>query len=170
MIALIAAKSRNNVIGIQGKLPWHLSADLLRFRRLTKGHPVIMGRKTYESIIKARGGPLPDRKNIVISRKHETISFGDNVTVAHSVDEALAKAGALHKDAWVIGGGEMYRQTLSYADRLYITEVETECEGDAYFPDIDPNAWRELSREEHRADAANDHDYTFVVLERKEYL
>ncbi len=166
MISLIAAKSRNNVIGNNGALPWRLPADLARFRKLTAGHPAVMGRKTYESIVDVLGGPLPNRTNVLVTRDGESIAHHANVIVVHSIDDALVHAQQIDTEVWVIGGGEIYRQTLPFADRLYITEVDTECEGDAYFPDYTLADWKEISREEHMADEENEFNYTFVVLER----
>ena len=167
MIALIAAKSRNNIIGKKGELPWRLSADLARFRALTKGYPVVMGRKTYESIVTARGGPLPDRTNIVLVRTGELLTQSHDTVVVHSIDEALMEARKHGTDTWIIGGGEIYRQALPFADHLYLTEVDIECEGDTYFPEYDPDEWKEVIREPHPADNENEFPYTFVVLTRK---
>lgn len=139
MISIIVAMDRNRVIGFQGKIPWRLPADLKRFRQLTMGHAVIMGRKTFQSI----GGPLPGRTNIVVTRQKEFRAEG--CTVVHSLQEALQVAGP---DPFVIGGAELYAQALPLADRLYITEVDT-CapRGDAYFPEIDPAQWQPVEEQ-----------------------
>jgi dihydrofolate reductase len=158
-IALIAAMAENRVIGRDNRLPWRLSADLRRFKSLTMGKPVIMGRKTYESI----GKPLPGRSNIVVTRDPDYRAPG--CRVVHSLEQAL-EAAAAHDEVMVIGGAELYRQTLERAERMYLTLVKTEVDGDALFPDIQPQQWRELERASHRADEKNEYDYDFVTLER----
>jgi len=158
-LALIAAMAGNRVIGRDNQLPWRLSADLRHFKALTMGKPVIMGRNTYESI----GKPLPGRSNIVVTRDPNYRAPG--CEVVHSLEQAL-EAAAGHAEAMVIGGSELYRQTLHRADRLYLTLVKAEVQGDTLFPELDPSQWRELERESHRADASNDYDYDFVILER----
>lgn len=136
-VILIAALSRNHVIGRRGQLPWRLSEDLKRFRRLTRGFPVLMGRKTYDSI----GKPLPERDNVVVTRNSDWSAAG--VMRASSVDEALASLKANGAQCvFVIGGGEVYTLALPWATRLELTEVEAEVEGDAFFPTFDPTRWR----------------------------
>lgn len=168
MISLIAAVAKNRVIGNAKGLPWYLPADLKRFRKLTIGKPIIMGKKTYETI----GKPLPGRKNIVLAREKEFKAPG--CTVVNSPDEALrAAAGnkqvccSRNKEIMVIGGGQVFRIFLPLADRMYLTLIEEEFEGDVYFPQFDPDAWREVGREEHEPDEKNSYSYTFVRLERK---
>ena len=158
-LALIAAMAGNRVIGRANQLPWRLSADLRHFKALTMGKPVIMGRNTYESI----GKPLPGRSNIVVTRDARYRAPG--CQVVHSLEQAL-QAAAGHAEVLVIGGAELYRQTLQRADRLYLTLVKAEVQGDVLFPELDWSRWRELQRESHRADASNEYDYDFVVLER----
>jgi dihydrofolate reductase len=158
-IALIAAMAENRVIGRENRLPWRLSADLRRFKSLTMGKPVIMGRKTYESI----GKPLPGRSNIVVTRDRDYRAQG--CRVVHSLEQAL-EAAAGHDEVMVIGGAQLYRQTLDRAERMYLTLVKTELDGDALFPQIEMRHWRELERESHRADEKNEYDYDFVTLER----
>jgi dihydrofolate reductase len=161
-VSLIAAVARNGVIGRDGALPWKLSADLKRFRELTTGHHVIMGRKTHESI----GKPLPKRTNVVLSRSSEYAAQG--CTVASSLDEALSEAERAGDDEpFVIGGAGVYELTLPTADRLYLTRVEADVQGDVHFPDLAETAWREVSREEHGADERNEHPFAFLVLERR---
>ncbi len=162
-VALVAAVAENGVIGSGGRMPWRLSTDLRRFKQLTMGKPVVMGRKTFESI----GKPLAGRVNIVISRQPDLAP--DGALVATDLDEALALARA-HADAgdvaMVIGGGQIYAAAISRADRLYITHVAASPAGDTYFPSIDPAEWRVISRE---AVPAGDEDSvatTFVVYER----
>jgi dihydrofolate reductase len=149
-IALIAAVARNGVIGGDNQLLWRLKTDLQHFRKLTLGKPVIMGRKTFASI----GKPLPGRDTVLLTRDASVEIAG--VTVAHSIDEALKMAGDLaaargDTDIMVAGGGEIYRQTMALADRLYVTEVALEPTGDAFFPAIDPEVWRVTAREAHMA-------------------
>jgi len=164
-IALIWAMARNRVIGRGNTLPWRLPADLAHFKSLTSGHPVIMGRKTYESL----GRPLPNRTNIVVSRDRSFSASG--CLVAHSLDDAFHLA-ALHETSdqpvmFVIGGENLYSQALGHADRLYVTLVDAEIEGDARFPDFDWNDWQVMERLQQPADAKNNYDCTFLTLERK---
>jgi dihydrofolate reductase len=159
-ISLIAAVATNRVIGHRNRLPWRLPADLQHFKRVTMGKPVVMGRKTWESI----GRPLRGRVNIVISR--DTALQAEGCVVVHSVEQALeAAAGA--DEIMIMGGAELYAQALPRADRLYLTEVRADVQGDVWFPDIDRGDWIEVSRERHCADEKNDHDYEFVVLDRR---
>ncbi|MDG2306997.1 MAG: dihydrofolate reductase [Candidatus Binatia bacterium] len=161
-VSLIAAVARNGVIGRDGALPWKLSADLKRFRELTTGHHVIMGRKTHESI----GKPLPKRTNVVLSRSSEYTSPG--CTVSSRLDEALSEAERAGDDeAFVIGGAGVYELALPTANRLYLTRVGADVQGDVHFPDLAETAWREVSREEHGADERNEHPFAFLVLERR---
>ena len=164
-IALIWAMARNRVIGRHNTLPWRLPVDMKHFRELTTGHPVLMGRKTFESL----GRPLPNRTNIVITTDRRYAPQGS--LVAHSLDEALALA-APHVPpndpvVFVIGGENLYAQMLPRADRLYVTLVEAEIEGDARFPEFDLEAWRETQRIAHPADDKNPYPCVFLTLERK---
>ena len=154
-ISLIVAVTKNMVIGKDNKLIWHLSDDLKHFKELTKGHCVIMGRKTFESMPKA----LPNRTNIVITRKHDYVAR--DAIVVHSIHEALEKAKE-DKQPFIVGGGEIYSQSILISDRIELTRVHTEIEGDAFFPEIDPKIWKEISREERFKDEKNDFDYTFI--------
>jgi len=164
-VALIWAMARNRVIGHHNALPWHLPADMKHFRELTTGHPVIMGRKTFESL----GRPLPNRTNIVITSDRNYAPQG--CFVAHSLDEALAMAAPSvppdDPEIFVIGGEKLYVQMLPRADRLYMTLVETDAEGDAWFPEIDLASWRDIRKDLHPADAKNPYACTFLTLERK---
>lgn len=153
MLSIIAAIGDGGVIGREGALPWHIPEDLKRFKQLTMGHPIIMGRKTYESI----GKPLPGRVNIVISRQEGYEAAG--CEVFRSLEEALAKYEP--QNPFVIGGAEIYRAALPLADRLHITEVKISTDGDVFFPDFDRSQWRETSREPHD-------QFDFVVMEKKE--
>ncbi|MDH3547535.1 MAG: type 3 dihydrofolate reductase [Gammaproteobacteria bacterium] len=159
MISIVVAVSKNHVIGSRGELPWRLSDDLKHFKALTIGKPIIMGRKTYESI----GQPLPDRQNIVITR--QTDYFAEGCDVVASVDSAIAAAGDAD-ELMVIGGGDIYRLFLPLAKRIYMTRVQAEVAGDAYFPVLDAGEWRESMHDERAADQNNQFDYTFVTLER----
>ena len=143
-VSLVAALARNRVIGADNRLPWHLPEDLRRFRRLTLGAPVIMGRRTHESILERAGKPLPGRRNIVVTRRPD--ARWDGCEVAHSLQAALAAAGDA-PEAFVIGGAELYAAALPLADRMYLTLIDAEYEGDARFPAFDPADWREIARE-----------------------
>jgi len=158
MISLIAAMTRNRVIGKDNAMPWHLPADLAHFKRVTMGKPVIMGRNTYESI----GRPLPGRKNIVISRRSDYSPEG--CIVVNSVDAAIEQANS--EEVMIIGGGQLYAELLPRADRLYLTLIDAELEGDTQFPDYSVYAWKELERERHEPDEKNAYAYEFVTLER----
>jgi dihydrofolate reductase len=159
-LSLIVAMSRNGVIGRGGTLPWRLSADLKRFKALTMGHHLIMGRKTYESL----GRPLPGRTSIVITRRANWRPAPE-VLVAHDLEGAIALA-ALDDEAFVIGGGEIYAQALSRVQRIYLTRVESEIDGDTRFADWNPARWRLTASERHSADARNEYDYTFLTYQR----
>ncbi|OGA21578.1 MAG: hypothetical protein A3I01_06375 [Betaproteobacteria bacterium RIFCSPLOWO2_02_FULL_65_24] len=163
-VSLIAALSRNRVIGRDKQLPWRLSEDLRRFRELTMGHPVIMGRKTYESILMTLGGPLPGRMNIVVTRSPDYQAPG--CRLAASVQSALdrAREAAPGGEVFVVGGAEIYRLALPFADRLYLTEIHADVEGDAWFPALDAEEWRETSRESRES---QDFRYDFATYERR---
>jgi dihydrofolate reductase len=158
-VAIVVAADEAGGIGLAGGLPWHLPEDLKRFKRLTLGKPVIMGRRTHESI----GRALPGRHNLVVSRQPGLVLEG--CTVAGSLQDALAAAGAV-EEACVIGGAQLYREALPIADRLHLTRVHARVEADTYLPDIDPAEWREVAREGHPADARHAIAYSFVTLER----
>lgn len=158
IVALIAAVARNGVIGRGGALPWRLPDDLARFARLTTGKPVVMGRKTFASI----GRPLPNRRNIVLSRSVAAIP---GCLVARSVEDAIAAAGE-GPELWVIGGEEVYRAFLPRADRLELTEIDADVDGDAHFPPFDRACFRQVRRERHPADARHAHAFDFVTYER----
>jgi dihydrofolate reductase len=160
-ISIIVAMGDNRVIGNDNRLPWHLPADLKHFKATTMGKPIIMGRKTWESI----GRPLPGRTNIVVTRDmHYT---ADGCSVVHSLDAALV-AAAGHDEVMVIGGAEFYRQVLPEASTLYLTLIHDEFEGDVFFPALVTGEWREVGREDFDADENNPHAYSFLRLERVE--
>jgi len=159
-LALIAAVARNGVIGRDGELPWRIPTDLQFFKATTMGKPMIMGRRTFESIGKA----LPGRTNIVVTRNPNFTA--DDVEVAADLEQALAiAAGQGADEVMVIGGGEIYAVALPRADRLYLTEVHADAEGDVHFPDLDRTQWREVSRDDHEADG-DAPAFSFVFLER----
>ena len=162
-IAIIAALARNRVIGRDGELPWRISEDLKRFKSLTMGHPVIMGRKTYESIVAISGKPLPGRDNIVITRSAGYSAPGCNVV--HTFEEALAAAAGAD-EAFVIGGADVYAIALPHAQRLHLTEIDAEFEGDAFFPEFDLGAWRETLREAHWVQGPAGFRFDFVLYDR----
>ena len=156
-VSAVACMSQNRVIGRDNKLPWHLPRDLKRFRDLTAGHPVIMGRKTYESI----GAPLPKRQNIVVSRQAGYIAAG--VEVVKTVEEALKLCEGKTDEAFIVGGAELWRASWPLIDRIYLTIIHRDFEGDAFFPDFDMKAYRETEREEF----TDPMPFTFITLERQ---
>ncbi len=158
-LSLIAALSENRVIGCDNKLPWHLPADLAHFKRLTMGKPIVMGRRTWESL----PGLLPHRTHVIVTR--DPSYRADGGFVVHSIEEALAFAGDA-EEIMVVGGAELYRQCLPLASRMYLTLVHTVIEGDAVFPTYSSEAWCERARESHAADERNPLDYSFVTLAR----
>lgn len=158
-LGLVVAMDRNRVIGSGGALPWHLPNDLGWFKRCTAGKPVVMGRRTHESI----GRPLPDRPNIVLSSRADYTAPG--TTVVCSVEDALAAAGPA-EEVMVIGGGRLFAETIAFADRLYLTLVDAECPGDTWFPRTDAKEWREVFREHHGADERNRWPHSFLIWER----
>jgi len=159
-VSLIVAMAKNRTIGINNTLPWHLPADLKRFKELTMGHHMIMGRKTFESI----GKPLPGRTTVVVTRNADYSVPG--VIVANSLEAALAACGT-DEEIFVIGGAELYRQAIDFADRIYLTEIDADISGDAHFTEFDRKLWQETERVNHAPDEKNVHSYHFVVYERK---
>jgi len=158
LISLIVAASTNNVIGKNNRLLWSLPNDMKFFKNTTWAMPVLMGRKTYESL----GKPLPGRLNIVITRQTGWKPVG--VTVVHSLDDAIKVAAAAdYKEAFVIGGGEIFKEAMNVADKIYMTRVDTELEGDAFFPVIDITKWKMVSEDSRTADAKHAHAYHFQV-------
>lgn len=159
VISLIVAMDRAGVIGRDGALPWHLPADLKRFRAITMGKPIVMGRRTYESI----GRALPGRRNVVLSAREGYEAQGcDTFTSIEAALDALADAAEI----MIIGGAALYRTMLPLADRLYLTDVDAEVDGDVAFPDFDRDAWRCVEEIEHAADDAHAHAFSFRVFER----
>ena len=160
IVSIIAAMDRTRLIGSNNRLPWHLPADLAHFKQVTRGKPIIMGRKTYESI----GRPLPGRTNIVLTRSADFCAEG--VLTAHTLEQALDYVSE-EDEVMIIGGSTIYELALPSADRLYLTYVENAGEGDAWFPEFDIERWRVVASEQHRADEKNSSDYRFVCYERK---
>lgn len=159
IISLIVAMDEGRIIGKDNRVPWHLPADMGHFRRLTVGKPVIMGRKTFQSI----GRPLPERTNIVLTR--DPHFKGEGCLIVHSPEEAIKKAGEA-AEVMIIGGAEIYKLFLPKAERIYLTEVHAHFPGDTYFPQWKPEEWREVERQDFHADKENPHPYSFVTLER----
>jgi len=161
IISLIAAASTNNVIGKNNQLPWHLPNDLKFFKNTTWGMPIIMGRKTFQSIKK----PLPGRINIVITQQKDWQAEG--VIIAHSLEDALQKATATHcKEVFITGGGEVFNQAMAIANKIYLTRVDIQIEGDAFFPNIDETKWELTSNEGFKVDEKNLFDYSFQIWEK----
>lgn len=169
-ISIIVAASENNVIGRNNTLPWHLPDDLKFFRTKTAGHPVIMGRKNFESIVAAIGGPLPKRRNIIVTRNSEYTAEGCDVV--SSLHEAV-QYGRKEIDSaemFIIGGGDIYKQALQIADTIYLTRIHAWIQGDVYFPEISPDIWEEVEKKEHTADAVHKFAFTFFTYKRKDLL
>jgi len=160
MITIIAAIGKNNALGKDNQLLWRLPKDLRHFKSLTENHPIVMGRKTYESIGKA----LPNRTNIVVSRKENW--FQEDILIVSKLKEAIKFAKKIDEDIFIIGGGEIYKQTIELADRLEITLVEEDFEADTFFPRIDLKIWLKTNEEFHAKDEKNDHDFYFQTYER----
>ena len=161
MLSIIVAKAKNNIIGKNNKLLWHLPDDLKRFKELTIGHNIIMGRKTFESL----GGILPNRKHIVFTQNPDFKINDENVQVVHSmleIQEYIEK----DEENFVIGGAMIYNLLMPYVTKMYVTEIEKDFQGDAFFPRIDTQVWKEVSRENGMKDENNDFDYDYVVYER----
>jgi dihydrofolate reductase len=162
-VSILVAVAENGVIGRGGTLPWRLSDDLRRFKRLTMGHTIIMGRKTWESI----GRPLPGRKMIVVSRQANYRIDAGGVEVAASLDEALRRAEeAGDEEAFIIGGAELYWEAIPRAERLYLTEVHANVAGDTHLPRVEWNQWHLTESHEHAADDKNDYPYAFKIYQR----
>jgi dihydrofolate reductase len=158
-LSLIVAMTKNRVIGKNNALPWHLPADLKHFKSLTMGHHIVMGRKTYESI----GKPLPGRTSVVVTRNVNYSMPG--VIVVSSLEAAIAACGD-DAEIFVIGGAELYRQAINLADRIYLTEIDADISGDAYFTELGRKLWLETERESHAPDEKNAYPHHFVIYER----
>ena len=159
-LSIIVAASQNNVIGKNNQLIWRLSADLKRFKALTTGHHIIMGRKTFDSI----GKPLPNRTSIIITRQADYKAEG--CIVVNSLDEALAKVPE-DQEAFIIGGGTIYKEVLDKADKLYLTLVHSKFDGDTFFPKVDDKIWKSVNREDHLPSEKNEYAYSFIDFVKK---
>lgn len=161
ILSAIVAMAENRVIGKDNKLPWHLPADLKHFKSITTGHPILMGRKTYESI----GRPLPNRTNIIMTRDAAYHAAG--CIVVTSIEKALEQA-TVHEagEIFIIGGAEIYRQLMPHIQRIYLTIVHHQFDGDAYFPELDMDEWKKVENVKHAPDEQNIYAYEFVTLER----
>nr|AIA17449.1 Dihydrofolate reductase [uncultured bacterium] len=171
MIAIVVAMDKNRAIGAENKIPWRIKSDLIRLSRLTRGNVVILGRKSFDSMVwyyDKSGKRMPGAQYIVVTRNSAYKPARDNAQVAHSVQGAIALAQSLGSTICVIGGGSIFDATLPYADVIYLTEVQTSIkdEVDAYFPELDPTEWREVSREHHRKNEQDQYDTEEIVLER----
>jgi dihydrofolate reductase len=163
-ISLIAALAQNRTIGKNNDLPWHLPDDMKYFMQTTKGHHCIMGRKNYDSI-PAKFKPLPNRTNIVVTHQKDFVA--PDCIVVNSIDAALKiSRDNNEQETFVIGGAEIYKQSLVYADRLYLTEIKAEIQGDTFFPAFDHHEWKEVSRIRHAADEKHKYAFDFVVYEK----
>jgi dihydrofolate reductase len=158
-ISLISAMAHNRVIGHENRLPWHLPADLQHFKAVTMGKPMVMGRKTWESL----PGRLPGRPHIVVTRNVDYRAQG--ARVVHSLEQGFDAAGDV-EEIMVVGGANLYAQALPHARRMYLTCIDADIEGDARFPEFDEREWRKVSTEIHSADDRNPYDYQFLVLEK----
>ncbi len=161
---LIVACAQNRVIGMNGAMPWHIPAELQHFKRLTTGCPVIMGRKTWESILHSLGKPLPGRQSIVVT--HNQAWQANGATVAHTLPQALAACGAAPL-AWVIGGAQLYAQALPFVSECHVTEIQASFEGDAWFAALDAHRWLEYAREHHPALPPSGLAYDTVTYRQK---
>jgi dihydrofolate reductase len=157
--SIVVAISENNAIGKNNQLLWYLPADLKHFKNITTGHTVIMGRKTYDSM----GKPLPNRRNIIITRQDITI---EGCEVVKSIADALA-LGAGEKEIFILGGAEIYKQSINLTDRIYLTIVHQKFDADSFFPEINYDEWRETEREDHQPDEKNKLAYSFITLDRR---
>lgn len=159
-ISIIVAKSLNNVIGINNQLPWHLSSDLKYFKKNTLYKTIVMGRNTFESI----GKPLPDRHNIVLTKNPNFMASGCQIVSDPKM--LINRFASTDEELMIIGGAKVYNTFLPYAAKLYVTEVQCKLPGDAFFPKIQTERWREIFREAHHKDDKNDHDFCFVMMEK----
>lgn len=162
MISIIVAMGKNNEIGKNNKMPWHLPNDLHYFKEKTTGHVVVMGRKTFESI----GKPLPNRKNIVLTRQNNDLH--NSVTTIHELND-INHIASKYKDKhiFILGGAEIYKQTIDMADHLFITQIDEAFEADAFFPQINPTEWKKVYEIKGEKDAKNNYDYTFLKFSRQ---
>lgn len=164
-ISIIVAVGANNAIGKDNSLIWHLPADMKFFKDKTTGHCIITGRKNYESIPE-KFRPLSNRTNIIVTRQQDYYAPG--TLIVNSLEEAIAKANALSKgEIFIIGGGDIFKQSLAYTDTIYLTRIEASFDADVFFPELDPGVWQEVSREKGIKDEKNKYDYSFLTYKRK---
>lgn len=161
MITIVVAMGLKNEIGANNQLLWHLPKDLKHFKEITTGHPIIMGRKTYESI----GKPLPNRTNIVVSTKKDW--FEEGILIVGSLKEAIKFAKKMDEEIFIIGGGNIYEQTIDLAEKLEVTQVNAELKADIFFPKINPKIWNKTNEVSHEKDEKNEYDFSFQTYERK---
>ena len=159
IVSIVVAISENNAIGKNNQLLWYLPADLKHFKNITTGHTVIMGRKTYESV----GEPLPNRRNIIITRQNITI---EGCEIVKSIEDALALS-ASEEEVFIVGGAEIYRQSMHLTNRIYLTVVHQKFDADSFFPEIHYDEWLETEQEDHEPDEKNKLPYSFITLERR---
>ncbi|WP_027380151.1 dihydrofolate reductase [Chryseobacterium daeguense] len=160
MTTIVVAMGEKNEIGFENQLLWHLPKDLKHFKDITSGHPVIMGRKTYESI----GKPLPNRTNIVVSRQKDW--FEEGILIVGSIKEAVKFAKKIDEDIFIIGGGNIYEQTMDVVDRLEVTLVKADLQADTFFPKIDEKIWKKVSETCHEKDEKNQYDFCFQTFDK----
>jgi len=160
MLSIIVATDLSGCIGIENKLPWHLPADLAYFKKATTGHTVVMGRKTFDSI----GRPLPNRKNVVLTRDQEWIK--DGVEVVHSVEELIKSFSLNEEEVFIIGGSQLYKACLPHAKRIYRTLIHGNFNGDAYFPVVDESEWKLISNQKGNVDKKNLYEHEFMIFEK----
>jgi len=165
MISIYVAMSENGVIGRNNELPWRISADLKRLSQTTRGHKIIMGRKTHESILKRLGKPLPERQTIIITRQKD-YQIPENCTVVDSIESAvsLVQPG---EEAFIFGGAEIYKLSLPFTNKIYLTRIKAQVDGDTHFPEINFSDWDMTNKEEHLKDEKNEFDYNFEIYERR---
>ena len=159
MVTIVVAISENNAIGKNNQLLWYLPADLKHFKNITTGHTVIMGRKTYDSV----GKPLPNRRNIIITRQDITI---EGCEVVKSIEDALALSTG-EEEVFIVGGAEIYKQSIHLTNRIYLTIVHQKFDADSFFPEINYDEWQQTEREDHQPDEKNKLPYSFITLERR---
>jgi dihydrofolate reductase len=159
-VSAVVAASENGVIGREGGLPWHVSSDLKLFKEITLGKPVIMGRRTWESLPRK---PLPGRRNIVITRRADFVA--ESAELVHSVDEALAVCAG-EAEVSIIGGGQVYAEAMSRTDRIYLTRIHLEVDGDTFLPELKANEWHEVERRRFARGERDDAEFTLIVMDR----
>lgn len=161
MLSIIVAKAKNNIIGKDNQLVWNLPADSKRFKELTEGHTIIMGRKTFESL----GKVLPNRKHIVFTQNPDFKVNDENVEIVHSLLQ-IQEYMECDEECFIIGGATIYNFLMPYVEKMYVTQINRDFEGDSFFPRIDEDKWKEVSREKGQQDEENNLDYDFVVYEK----